>query len=153
MKSPIMLVCAMMLAMGVSVLAEEKAAVAGGEQKQVQAEKKPHGPKDEARMEAMMTKQLEAIKAKDEALYKELVALRETDVKAFRAKMRELADNNLLERIKAKDEALYKELIALKDSDPKAFRKKLHEVAKQYGPANGGRQGKKQGKAKAAAEK
>jgi len=91
MKSPIMLVCAMMMAMGASVWAEEKAQTAvaeGAEKAQVQIK---HGPKTEAQREAMMNKRLERIKAKDEALYKELVALKEKDPAAFKAKMRELA--------------------------------------------------------------
>lgn len=93
MKSPILLVCAMVAAMGVTVLAEDKApaACAGGEKAQVQAGKKgKHGPMTEAQREAMMNKHLEQIKAKDEAQYKELVALKEKDPEAFKAKMREL---------------------------------------------------------------
>lgn len=92
MKSPIMLVCAMVAAMGLTGMAEEKAAVAdaGAEKVQVQGEKKKHGEMTEAQREARTAKALEQIKAKDEALYKELVALKEKDPEAFKAKMKEL---------------------------------------------------------------
>ena len=94
MKNPIMLVCAMVAAVCLSTLAEEPAkAAAAGEQAQVQAgkgEKGKHKQLTEAEREAMMTKRLEKIKEKDEALYKELVALKEKDPEAFKLKMREL---------------------------------------------------------------
>jgi hypothetical protein len=90
MKSPILLVCAMVAAMGMTVMAEEKAAGAAGDKAQVQGEKGKHGEMTEAQREARMTKQLEQIKAKDEAQYKELIALKEKDPEAFKAKMKEL---------------------------------------------------------------
>ena len=89
MKSPIMLVCAMVAAMGLTAMAEEKAAGAAGDKAQVQAGKK-HGEMTEAQREEMINKHLEQIKAKDEALYKELIALKEKDPEAFKAKMKEL---------------------------------------------------------------
>lgn len=92
MKSPIMLACALVAAMGLTVMAEEKAPVAGAgaEKAQVQGEKGKHGEMTEAQREARTTKFLESIKAKDEAQYKELVALKEKDPEAFKAKMKEL---------------------------------------------------------------
>lgn len=90
MKSSLMLVCAMVAAMGMSALAEEQAnANAAGGQAQAQEAKK-HGQMTAAQREERINKRLEAIKAKDEALYKELIALREKDPEAFKAKMREL---------------------------------------------------------------
>jgi len=86
-----MLVCAMVVAMGISVMAEEQAVTAGGENAKVQAEKGKHAKLIKADAEEMMNKRLERIKAKDEALYKELIALKEKDPKAFKAKMHELA--------------------------------------------------------------
>lgn len=53
-------------------------------------EKPKHAEMTKEQREAMMNKRLEAIKAKDEALYKELIALKEKDPEAFKAKMREL---------------------------------------------------------------
>lgn len=87
MKTPILLVCALAAVMGTSVLAEDAAATANTPAK---TEKAKHAKLTAEQREAMMTKRLEAIKAKDEALYKELVALREKDPAAFRAKMQEL---------------------------------------------------------------
>jgi hypothetical protein len=89
MKNPIMLVCAMVAAMGMSVMAEEKAAGAG-EKAGVQGEKGQHKQMTEAQREEMINKRLEQIKAKDEAQYKELIALKEKDPEAFKAKMKEL---------------------------------------------------------------
>lgn len=91
MKRSLVLVCAMMMTMGMSVLAEEQAAAkVEGEKAQVQEAKGKHPKMTPAQREEMMNKRLEAIKAKDEALYKELVALKEKDPEAFKAKMREL---------------------------------------------------------------
>ncbi len=90
MKSPIMLVCALVAAMSMSVSAVEQGAAAGGDKTQVQAKAKP-AKLTEAQREELMNKRLESIKAKDEALYKELVALKEKDPAAFKAKMRELS--------------------------------------------------------------
>lgn len=91
MKSSVMLVCAMVAAMGMTVMAEDKGVAAGaGEKAQVQAGKGKHAPMTEAQREAAINKQLEQIKAKDEAQYKELIALKEKDPEAFKAKMREL---------------------------------------------------------------
>ena len=91
MKSPIMLVCAMVAAMGMTVCAETQAnAEAGAAKTQAQAGKGKHGEMTEAQREAKMQKRLEQIKAKDEALYKELIALKEKDPAAFKAKMHEL---------------------------------------------------------------
>jgi hypothetical protein len=107
MKSPIMLVCAMVAAMGMSVCAETQtnAAAAGGDAKAQAAAKGKHGQMTEAQREAKMQKRLEQIKAKDEALYKELVALKEKDPAAFKAKMRELA---MADANKAKGKGLHK---------------------------------------------
>ena len=105
MKSPIMLVCAMMVAMGMSVLAEEQAAVAGDAKVQVQAGKAKKAKLTEAQREEMMNKRLERIKAKDETLYKELIALKEKDPAAFKAKMRELAKADAKTHTKAKAKA------------------------------------------------
>ena len=155
MKSPIMLVCAMLTAMSMSVLAAEQAAAGakGGGNDQVQAGRGKHAKLTDEQRAEMVNKRLEQIKAKDEALYKELVALKEKDPEAFKAKMRELGKaeheammNKHLENIKAKDEALYKELIALKEKDPEAFRAKMRELGKAQG------KGKGRGKAKGAAD-
>jgi len=67
------------------VLAQEQAA-----QPAAQPAKKEHKQMTPEQREAMINKRLEVIKAKDEAQYKELVALKEKDPKAFAAKMREL---------------------------------------------------------------
>lgn len=85
MKNPVMLACAMVAALSLSVMAEQKAPAAAAEagKAQVKAEKVDR--------EAMMNKRLERIKEKDEALYKQLVELKEKDPEAFKAKMRELA--------------------------------------------------------------
>jgi hypothetical protein len=81
-----MLVCAMVAAMGLNVLAADQAPAAGADK----APAKAHKQMTDAERETMMNKRLDAIKAKDEALYKELVALKEKDPAAFKAKMREL---------------------------------------------------------------
>lgn len=93
MKSPIMLVCAMLAAMSMSVLAAEQPAAGakGGENAQVQAGKGKHAKLTDEQRAEMVNKRLEQIKAKDEALYKELVALKEKDPEAFKVKMHELA--------------------------------------------------------------
>ncbi len=88
MKSPIMLVCAMVAAMGMTVLAQPPAA--GADKAPAKGEKGQHKQMTEAQREEMMNKRLEAIKEKDPAQYKELVALKEKDPAAFKAKMREL---------------------------------------------------------------
>jgi hypothetical protein len=54
-------------------------------------EKPKHAQMTKEQREEMIAKKLEAIKAKDEAKYKELVELKEKDPKAFAAKMREMA--------------------------------------------------------------
>lgn len=79
----IMLAMAVMSALTMGTLAAEQAA--GGVK-----EKPKHAEMTKEQKEAMMNKRLEAIKAKDEALYKELIALKEKDPEAFKAKMREL---------------------------------------------------------------
>lgn len=92
MKSPIMLACAMVLAMSVSSFAQQQAAAApAAENAQVKGGKGQGAKMTPEQREAMVNKRLETIKAKDEALYKELVDLKEKDPKAFRDKMRELA--------------------------------------------------------------
>lgn len=90
MKHPIMLVCAMMAAMGMSAMAEENAAPAAAAKAEVKAEKAKGAKMTDAQREAMIEKRLAAIKAKDEALYKELVELKAKDPEAFKAKMKEL---------------------------------------------------------------
>lgn len=90
MKHPIMLVCAMIAAMGVSAMAEENAAPAAAAKVEVKAERAKGAKMTEAQREAALEKRLAAIKAKDEALYKELIALKETNPAAFKAKMKEL---------------------------------------------------------------
>ena len=79
----IMLAMAVMSALTMGTLAAEEGAAAV-------KEKPKHAQMTKEQREAMMNKRLEAIKAKDEALYKELVALKEKDPEAFKAKMREL---------------------------------------------------------------
>jgi hypothetical protein len=54
-------------------------------------DKPKHAQMTPEQREAMITKRLETIKAKDEALYKELIALKEKDPEAFKAKMKELS--------------------------------------------------------------
>ena len=93
MKYPIMLVCALVASMSMSVMAENAAAGAATPAKT--AEKAKGAKLTAAEKEARITKQLDAIKAKDEALYKELVALREKDPAAFKAKMMELRQQNM----------------------------------------------------------
>ncbi len=151
MKSSMLLVCAMMAAVNVSVWAAEEGAKAPAE-----AGKGKHAQMTPEQREAMITKRLEGIKAKDEAQYKELVALKEKDPKAFNEKMRELGKaeheamtNKILEGVKAKDEAQYKELIALKEKDPEAFKAKMHELAKEQGKGHGEAKGKGKRKNKA----
>lgn len=78
----ILLAMAVMSALTMGTLAAEENAV---------KEKPKHAEMTKEQREAMMNKRLEAIKAKDEALYKELIALKEKDPEAFKAKMRELA--------------------------------------------------------------
>lgn len=79
----IMLAMAVMSALTMGTLAAEEGAAAV-------KEKPKHAQMTKEQREAMMNKRLEAIKAKDEALYKELIALKEKDPEAFKAKMREL---------------------------------------------------------------
>ena len=145
MKSPMMLVCALLATMSLSVWAADE----GGAKAPAEAGKGKHAQMTPEQREAMVTKRLEGIKAKDEAQYKELVALKEKDPKAFNQKMRELGKaeheammNKLLEGVKAKDEAQYKELVALKEKDPEAFKVKMHELAKEQGKAQGEAKGK-----------
>ncbi|MEI7902339.1 MAG: hypothetical protein WCK89_18970 [bacterium] len=88
MKSPIMLACVMVAAMGMTVMAEEAAPAAGAPV--VKAEKGKHAAMTPEQREAMIAKRLEAIKAKDEAKYNELVALKASDPEAFKTKMREM---------------------------------------------------------------
>lgn len=88
MKYPIMLVCALVATVSLSTLAEDAAATAVA--KPAATEKVKGAKLTPEQREAMTNKKLEQIKAKDEALYKELVALREKDPAAFNAKMREL---------------------------------------------------------------
>ncbi len=80
----IMLAMAVMSALTMGTLAAEEGAGAV-------KEKPKHAEMTKEQREAMMNKRLEAIKAKDEALYKELIALKEKDPEAFKVKMRELA--------------------------------------------------------------
>lgn len=82
MKS-MMLALAVMSALATGVMAAEQAE--GGVK-----EKPKHAEMTKEQREAMMNKRLESIKAKDEALYKELIALKEKDPEAFKAKMREI---------------------------------------------------------------
>ncbi len=98
MKTPIMLACALVLAASLNGRAQEKAATpatpavpaAPAAVEKDANEGKGRGAKlTPEQREAMVTKRLEQIKAKDEALYKELVELKEKDPKAFRDKMRE----------------------------------------------------------------
>lgn len=88
MKHPILLVCAMVAAMGMTVMAEDKAA--GADKAPAKGEKGQHKQLTDAQREEMMNKRLEQIKVKDEAQYKELIALKEKDPEAFKAKMKEL---------------------------------------------------------------
>ena len=89
MKYPILLACVMMTALTTSVLAQGAAAggAAGGAPK---AEKAKHPKMTEEQKAAMIDKKLAEIKAKDEAQYNELVALKAKDPEAFKAKMHEL---------------------------------------------------------------
>lgn len=80
----IVLAFAVMSALVTGVMAAEEGAAVKEKGKAKHAEMTP------AQREEMMNKRLEAIKAKDEALYKELVDLKEKDPAAFKAKMREL---------------------------------------------------------------
>lgn len=80
----IMLAFAVMSALAMGTMAAEEGAAGKEKGKAKHAEMTP------AQREEMMNKRLESIKAKDEALYKELVALKEKDPDAFKAKMREL---------------------------------------------------------------
>lgn len=80
----ILLAMAVMSALTMGTLAAEEGAAAV-------KEKPKHAQMTKEQREAMMNKRLEAIKAKDEALYKELIALKEKDPEAFKAKMREIA--------------------------------------------------------------
>lgn len=86
MKTPILLVCTLIAALGTSAIAQDNAAGEKGGAKKAEKAKMTAEQR-----EAMMNKRLEAIKAKDEALYKELVALKEKDPAAFKAKMMELS--------------------------------------------------------------
>ena len=88
MKYPIMLVCALVATVSLSTLAEDAAATAAA--KPAATERVKGSKLTPAQREAAINKRLEQIKAKDEALYKELVALREKDPAAFNAKMHEL---------------------------------------------------------------
>jgi len=88
MKHPIMLVCALVATVSLSTLAEDAAATAAA--KPAATEKAKGSKHTPAQREAAINKKLEQIKAKDEALYKELVALREKDPAAFNAKLHEL---------------------------------------------------------------
>ncbi len=96
MKTPILLVCALAAVLGTSALAEDAATTANTTANKT--EKAKHAKVTAEQREAMMNKRLEAIKAKDEALYKELVALREKDPAAFKAKMQELSKQERMAR-------------------------------------------------------
>jgi len=89
MKYPILMACAMMAALTTSVLAQGAAAggAAGGTAK---TERAKHPKMTEEQKAALIDKKLEEIKAKDEAQYKELIALKAKDPEAFKAKMHEL---------------------------------------------------------------
>ncbi|HQL51064.1 MAG TPA: hypothetical protein PLR91_07720 [Kiritimatiellia bacterium] len=98
MKTPIMLACALVLATVLNGRTQEKAATPAtpavpaapaAVEKDANAGKGKGAKLTPEQREAMVTKRLEQIKAKDEALYKELVELKEKDPKAFRDKMRE----------------------------------------------------------------
>jgi len=80
----IMMAFAMMSALTMGVMAADEAAAGAEKGKAKHAEMTPE------KREEMMTKRLEQIKAKDEAQYKELIALKEKDPAAFKAKMKEL---------------------------------------------------------------
>jgi len=82
----VMLAFAVMAALATGAMAAENAA--GAEAGKGKAK---HGEMTKEQREEMINKRLEAIKAKDEAKYKELVELREKDPEAFKAKMREMA--------------------------------------------------------------
>jgi len=99
----------------------------------------------------MVNRHLESIKAKNPALYKELVDLREKDPEKFRERMRGLHKAQMsegegldagvsgehvqkgLEKIKEKDVAAYLELLDLKEKDPRQFHVKFMEYMKKYG--------------------
>lgn len=99
MKSPILLACALMTAITLGGMAKENAADGeGGKAKQVKRERPERGPMTPERKKAMMDKRMERIKEKDEALYKELSALREKDPEAFDNRMREMAKARIKER-------------------------------------------------------
>lgn len=98
MKTPIMLACALVLATVLNGRTQEKAATPAtpavpaapaAVEKDANAGKGKGAKLTPEQREAMVTKRLEQIKAKDEALYKELVELKEKDPKAFRDKMSE----------------------------------------------------------------
>ncbi|HQQ92586.1 MAG TPA: hypothetical protein PLU38_12070 [Kiritimatiellia bacterium] len=93
-----MLACALVLATVLNGRTQEKAATPAtpavpaapaAVEKDANAGKGKGAKLTPEQREAMVTKRLEQIKAKDEALYKELVELKEKDPKAFRDKMRE----------------------------------------------------------------
>jgi len=77
-----LIVMVMVAALATGAMAKEKACAAGAEpaKKEMTADQKA----------AHTAKALERIKSKDEALYKELIALKEKDPAAFEAKMAEL---------------------------------------------------------------
>ena len=79
----IMMALAVMSALTMGAVAADQAAGA-------EKGKAKHAEMTPAQREEMINKRLEQIKAKDEALYKELIALKEKDPEAFKAKMREM---------------------------------------------------------------
>lgn len=92
MKTSIMLACALVFVTGLCVRAQQQAAAPAAPAavaKEAKADKGKGAKLSPEQREALMTKRLEQIKAKDEALYKELVELKGKDPKAFRDKMRE----------------------------------------------------------------
>ena len=124
---------AVMATLATGVMAQDAQQPAGGQrgQRQLTPEQR----------EQMQTRQLDRIKADNEDLYKELVALKEKDAEAFQKKLDEINQNRMLERIKTTNEAQYKELMDLKEKDPEAFQKKLGELRQQRGQGQGQGQG------------
>jgi hypothetical protein len=92
-----LIVMVMIAALATGAMAKDKKEAAGAEpaKKEMTAEQKA----------AHTTKMLERIKTKDEALYKELVALKEKDPAAFETKMTELRKKHHAAGGKGKDGA------------------------------------------------
>jgi len=123
-----LMVFAVMATLATGVMAQNAQQPAGGQRRQLTPEQ----------LEQMQTRQLDRIKADNEDLHKELVALKEKDPEAFQKKLADINQNRMLERLKTTNEAQYKELMELKDKDPEAFQKKLAEVRQQQRPQGQG---------------